>query len=157
MPGYEEMLEAHGDRGLLPWSWAVERLSSARNYWISTIRADGRPHSMPVWGVWLDVAFYFSTGALSRKARNLAENAGCVVCPERADEAVILEGTASQLTDPSMVRRVVKVYNAKYQWELDPEMGPLYEVRPQVVFAFIENEDAQEFPGSHTRWTLDQS
>ena len=42
------------DEGLLPWSWAVERLESARNYWFGTTRPDGRPHAMPAWAVWLD-------------------------------------------------------------------------------------------------------
>jgi nitroimidazol reductase NimA-like FMN-containing flavoprotein (pyridoxamine 5'-phosphate oxidase superfamily) len=52
---------------------------------------------MPVWGVWVVNAFYFSTGAESRKAKNLASNPECVVCPENAEEAVIMEGTARKL------------------------------------------------------------
>ena len=83
MPGYG-ILDANGGRGLLPWAWAVERLTRARNYWIATTCPDGLPHCVPVWGVWLDDdnAFYFSSGTQSRKARNLAANPNCVVCPE---------------------------------------------------------------------------
>ncbi len=73
MPGYG-IADANSGSGLLPWNWAVERLQKARNYWISTTRPDGRPHAMPVWGVWYDNQFYFSTGRESRKARNLAVN-----------------------------------------------------------------------------------
>lgn len=52
---------------LLPWSWATERLVAARNYWIATTRANGRPHCRPVWGVWFEgVGLYFSTGSLAR-------------------------------------------------------------------------------------------
>ena len=40
----------------LPWAWATERLNRARNYWIATTRSDGRPHSRPVWGIWLNKA-----------------------------------------------------------------------------------------------------
>jgi len=47
----------------LPWSWAVERLESARNYWICTTRPDGRPHAAPVWGLWLEASL---AGASSR-------------------------------------------------------------------------------------------
>jgi pyridoxine/pyridoxamine 5'-phosphate oxidase len=56
---------------------------------------------MPVWGVWADDRFYFSTGRQSRKARNLAANAACVVCAERADEAVIVEGVAEEVSKAS--------------------------------------------------------
>jgi hypothetical protein len=45
----------------LPWSWATEQLQEADTYWIATTRRDGRPHSRPVWGVWLDETFYFNT------------------------------------------------------------------------------------------------
>ena len=75
MPGYGISDSAEG---ILPWSWAAERLSQAHNYFVATARPDGRPHVMPVWGLWLDDAFYFSTGASSRKARNLAANPRCV-------------------------------------------------------------------------------
>ena len=67
-----------GNEGLLPWSWAVERIERSRSYWLSTVRTDGRPHAMPVWAVWLDDALLFSTGAKSRKALNLARSPHCV-------------------------------------------------------------------------------
>lgn len=37
--------------GLLPWSHAEQRLRDARRYWLTTVRADGRPHATPLWGV----------------------------------------------------------------------------------------------------------
>jgi pyridoxamine 5'-phosphate oxidase-like protein len=52
---------------MLPWTWARRRLVAAHNYWISTTRPDGRPHAMPVWGLWLDETFLFSTSRRSRK------------------------------------------------------------------------------------------
>ena len=58
--------------GLLPWSRASDRLRSSYIYWVSTTRKDGRPHSVPVWGLWLDETLYFSNGALT--ARNLARD-----------------------------------------------------------------------------------
>ena len=82
-PGYKVPADGSGAE-LLPWSWAEERLVSARSYWICTTRADGRPHAMPVWGVWLDGGLWFSTGRSSQKARNLARSAAVVVHPESA-------------------------------------------------------------------------
>jgi hypothetical protein len=93
MPGYGV---PKGTKGLLPWSWAKQRLEKSHNYWISTVKPDGSPHTMIVWGLWVDGAFYFSTGRQSRKARNLAENLRCVLCTERADEAVMVEGSARE-------------------------------------------------------------
>ena len=80
--------------GLLPWTWAQERLTASRNYWLTSLWPDGRPHSMPVWGVWDEEALWFSSGRRSRKARNLEADARCVVTTEDANSPVIVEGSA---------------------------------------------------------------
>src|SRR5581483_3476747 len=80
-----------------PWKWAADRLRRSRQYWIATTRPDGAPHLMIVWGVWLDDSFWFSTGAASRKARNLAANPGCAIGTDDAGEAVVMEGTGEPL------------------------------------------------------------
>jgi hypothetical protein len=104
---------------------------------------------MPVWGVWADGAFYFSTGRESRKARNLARNRRCIVCNERADQAVIVEGRAAKVADKELLGRVARPYNAKYRpWTLDTAMGSVYVVRPRVAFAMYEDR----FADAATRW-----
>ena len=158
MPDYGVPTD-QGDKGLLPWDWAVERFASAKNYWIATTQLNGRPHMAPVWGVWLERAFYFSSGPHSRKARNLAENPRCVVCPERTDEPVIVEGVAEKVVDPGLLKRVTDVYSAKYQWPIEPTQegmrdqygneGPVFVVRPLVAFGW------SEFPQDATRWIFD--
>jgi hypothetical protein len=84
VPGYEF---AAKKKGLLPWKWASDRLKKSRQYWIATTRPDGAPHLMIIWGLWFEDSFWFSTGAASRKARNLAENPRCIssgrVCVKR--------------------------------------------------------------------------
>ena len=70
MPGYGVQPADEGT-GLLPWSWAVERLTASHDYWLATTWPDGRPHVMPVWGVWWQDALWFSCGLRSRKARNI--------------------------------------------------------------------------------------
>jgi pyridoxine/pyridoxamine 5'-phosphate oxidase len=147
MPDYG-VLDAPGGAGLLPWHWAARRLADSHNYLLTTVRPDGRPHSAPVWGIWFEDAFCFSTGPRSRKARNLAANSHCVVCPEGLDQAVILEGVAEPITDRARLRRLFEVYNAKYQWDSSPDLGPVYAVRPTVAFGFIE----YALQGSATRW-----
>ena len=157
MPGYG-ILDATGGRGLLPWDWAVERLTTSRNYWVATTCPDGRPHCVPVWGIWLEDAFYFSSGAKSRKARNLAASPNCVVCPENGNRAVSLEGIGEKIVDADAIRRFVEAYNSKYSWDLKPEtvldMGPIFAVRPRKVIGI--DATPGEFQGSATRWQFDR-
>jgi nitroimidazol reductase NimA-like FMN-containing flavoprotein (pyridoxamine 5'-phosphate oxidase superfamily) len=148
MPGYGL---PRSRRGLLRWAWAADRLRRSHNYWLITTRPEGPPHAMPVWGLWLDDRFYFSSGRDSRKSRNLAANPRCVVCNERAEAAVIVEGTARAVTDPAVLARLARPYQRKYRpWKLDPDMGPVYEVYPRVVFGVVE----RTFPDSTTRWVF---
>ena len=147
MPGYG-IVEATEGKGLLPWSWAVERLSQSHNYFLSTSRPDGRPHCMPVWAVWIDEGVCFSTGATSVKARNLMANPRCVVTAEKADNAVILEGIARAIEAPEF-ERAAPLYAAKYPpYKLNPAMGPIFVVEPRIVFGMIEFE----MTDTATRW-----
>lgn len=92
VPSSYGLQPASGGKGLLPWSWAEERLTAARNYWICSAGDDGRPHAMPVWGLWLEGGLLFGTARTSRKGRNLRRNPAVVVHLESGDEVVILEG-----------------------------------------------------------------
>ena len=98
--GVPESLES-----ALPWEWTGDRIGKSHNYWLTAVRPDGAPHTMVVWGIWLDGAYYFSTSATSRKARNLQQNPNCVVCNENTEEAVILEGVASQIKQSKILPR----------------------------------------------------
>jgi len=149
MPGYDMMFRKA--RKSLSWLWASNRFSRTRNYYLSTTRVDGRPHVMPVWGVWLNHAFYFSTGRRSRKAQNLSRNPNCVVCPEDASEAIILEGTAKEIQEGSALSRYLAAYRKKYDWDMSDSKDPIYEVRPRVVFGIVETGRANP-----TRWRFDQ-
>lgn len=148
--------------GQLPWAWAVERLAASRNYWICSTRPDGRPHAMPVWGVWSDGALFFGTSNTSRKGRNLAANPAVAIHLESGDEAVILEGVVEHPADSPARRAANAAYGAKY---INPETGQgfsltdgasdeategngIFMLRPKVAFAWTE----REFPKSATRW-----
>jgi nitroimidazol reductase NimA-like FMN-containing flavoprotein (pyridoxamine 5'-phosphate oxidase superfamily) len=145
MPGYGITENA---KGLLPWKWAEGVLSKTKNYFLATVRKDGRPHIMPIWGVWIDGAFYFSTGKTSLKARNLRANPNCIVCPGGADKAVIVEGTAKKVADRKKLAQFVKVYFEKYKWDISKMNEPVFAVRPRTVFGQIE----KTFTQTATRW-----
>lgn len=146
-----------GTKGLLYWSWAEQRLKKSHNYWITTVRPDGSPHVMVVWGLWQDGRFLFSTGSKSRKAQNLAENPKCVVCTEHAHEAVIVEGVA-EIADVAARRKLIPAYERKYDWDLanmKEDMlsmkEPVFALRPKVVFALWE----KYFQTKSTRWRFE--
>ena len=144
----------------LPWSWAIERLVPNRNYWVVTASSDGRPHALPVWGVW-DVdtdRFGFSCGPRSRKARNLAVNPRAVVAIDDTVECVSVEGTASAVTDDADQADWIDRYLAKYS-PLAPDLSAeflranlLFELAPERAFAIIEREE--EFSAQATRWVF---
>jgi len=138
----------------LPFSHAEDRLTKSRNYWICTARPDGRPHSIPVWGFWIDGALYFGTGRSSRKARNLAHNPAVSIHLDSGDDVVILEGTAVEieLSNKSQLKKLDAASRAKYKMPM--VVGPenvLFSVRPRVVLAWTE----KDFPNNATRWQFD--
>jgi len=142
-----------GEDGMVAWGWAVERLEKSRNYWVATTRPDGRPHSMPVWGIWLDGAFFFGSGRASAKSRNLAANPAIVVHLESGDETVILEGLAEPVLDEALERHVDEVYGKKYDFTPDSsgETDPWFVVRPKRAYAWTESG----YPGSATQFDFD--
>ncbi len=145
------MVGPEDGKGLLPWAWVARKMSRCRTFWLATIHADqGRPHVMPVWGVWLDDAFFFSTGHKSRKCQNLSTNPACTITNDNGEEAVIIDGMAAQVQDAAELERIAAAYKKKYK--MDPRsMGePIFIVRPKVVFGLIE----KSFPKSATRWKL---
>lgn len=149
-PGYG-IVGADKGKGLLQWAWVKKKCDSCRTFWLATIHsAEQRPHVMPVWGVWLEDAFFFSTGRKSRKGQNLSANSACTVTNDDGAEAVIIDGSASEMKDKAILQRVAAAYKRKYK--MDPRsMGePIFIVRPQTVFGFIE----KSFPNSATRWKL---
>ncbi len=143
----------------LPWSWAAERLAGGRNYWVVTASAAGRPHALPVWGVWDDAEhrFAFSAAPTSRKAANIADNPQVVVAVDDTVECISIEGRAALVIGERQEEWILR-YLAKYQ-PLAPELSAdfirensLFEVAPDRAFGIIERAD--EFADRATRWTF---
>jgi PPOX class probable F420-dependent enzyme len=152
MPDYGIQGPGEGS-GLLAWSWAEERLTASRNYWVTSLWPDGRPHSMPVWGVWDGRALWFSSGRRSRKARNLAADPRCVVTTEDATEPVVVEGAAQLIDEREEIDRVAELMNAKYGGITAEFLAAHATIRVTPRWAFgIAHDD---FTGSPTRWTFD--
>ena len=151
MPGYG-LSPAEGGEGLLPWTWAVERLERAHNYWVATASESGRPHAAPIWGLWHDGAFFFSTARGSRKGLNLAVNPFAVVHLESGDEVVIIEGAVEDVGDSKELARLAAAYGEKYTLEIKFEDtgSVVYALRPRLAFAWRESD----YPESATRFSF---
>jgi general stress protein 26 len=152
MPGYG-LLPANQGSGLLPWRWAEERLTASRNYWVATVWPQRRPHVMPVWGMWAEGAFWFSSSKGSRKARNLVANKRCAVTTEDAANPVVMEGMAALVADRATLEKVLAWENAKYETDytmemLDPAANSCFRVTPVWAFGLAQDD----FTGSPTRW-----
>ncbi len=141
--------------GALDWAWAEERLHASRNYWVVTVDPNGRPHSLPVWGIWMKDRFWFSAAPSAFKVRNIEQNPNVVVTGEDTINVVSIEGTAARVEGR---RDVADSWAARY--ESDPEkqealasfmlQGAFFEVTPVKAFGLIETEE--RFSSSATRW-----
>src|SRR5437016_14185523 len=103
-----------------PTSWedTLEAIRQAEIFWISTVRADGRPHVTPLVAVWLDDAIYFATGPGEQKAANLRTNQNVILttgCNEwERGLDVVVEGEAVQVMDESVLERLAETWATKW-------------------------------------------
>ncbi|WP_287157063.1 pyridoxamine 5'-phosphate oxidase family protein [Chloroflexus sp.] len=148
-PGYVEQA-----RALLPWSHVEQRLTHAINYWLCTVRPDGRPHAVPKWAVWVDGKLYFDGSPATRHARNIATNPHVVIHLESGEDVVIVEGIASAIDTPApeIAPLIAQAYATKYAtmgYAPDPHQwdnGGLFAITPHTVIAWTAfTEDPTKF------------
>lgn len=144
--------------GLLRWEQVEERLVTAKHYWLSSVRPDGRPHSVPRWGVWVDGRFWYDGAPTTRHTRNVERNPAVTLTLESGSQAVIVEGESHATSaDPeSWGARLAEAF-AKYAadgyapapdaWS-GPEGGGLRVITPVRALAWFD------FPTDCTRFTF---
>ncbi|MFI5272751.1 MAG: pyridoxamine 5'-phosphate oxidase family protein [Ktedonobacterales bacterium] len=92
-----------------PWEETRRVLETAEVFWLSTVRADGRPHVTPVAAAWLDGTLYFGTGAIAQKLKHLRGNPHVVLttgCNHLATGLdIVVEGDAASVTDTAVHER----------------------------------------------------
>jgi hypothetical protein len=99
---------------------SIERLDTAQNIWIASVRPDGRPHMTPVWFAWVGGKLYVSIDPDSVKNKNIAHNPRVALSLEDGLHPVICEGTAVPL-DPPLPEEVLAVFLRKYDWDITQE------------------------------------
>ena len=122
------------------WDDIEPALEQARNYWLAMCDRHG-PHTAPVWGVWLDGAFLFSTDPASRKGRALAGGGPCSVHLESGDEVVIIHGWAEPLPR-ELHDAFIDIYARKYGVLIDPhdEAQALFRIIPAMAYTWVERD-----------------
>ncbi|MGH9273377.1 MAG: pyridoxamine 5'-phosphate oxidase family protein, partial [Acidimicrobiales bacterium] len=93
---------------------------NSKSTWLTTINEDGSPHVTAVGALWLDGAFWFQTGAGTRKHKNVERDPRCTVALSILDADVVMEGTAERVTDPADVVRAAKGW-ADGGWPVEPD------------------------------------
>jgi general stress protein 26 len=144
------------DSAASEWSETLRIIEDAQLFWISTVRADGRPHVTPLVAVWLEGALHFSTGGGEQKAMNLTANphvaltTGCNGFQDGVD--VVVEGYAARVTDQAKLRRLAQAWTAKWNgsWQFEAGDGVfrhpgggealVYAVQPAKVLAFAKGD-----------------
>jgi general stress protein 26 len=143
--------------GPTPWADAARVLEQAELYWLSTVRADGRPHVTPLIGVADGGAMHFCTGLREQKARNLEHSARVALTTGNNTWAegldVVVEGTAVRVTDRDELQRLADAYEAKYgsDWHFDVGDGvfgagelaaAVFRIEPDKALAFAKDPHA---------------
>jgi general stress protein 26 len=134
------------------WDETLAVLEAAELFWISTVRADGRPHVTPLVAVWLDGAIHFCTGADEQKGVNLRANPRVILSTgcNRWDDGldVVVEGTAVRQTDENVLERLAQAWTGKWdgRWQFgvrdgcfrhdDGNAALVFSVAPAKVLAF---------------------
>ncbi len=140
-------------------AWETTRgiLETAELFWLSTVRADGRPHVTPVVAVWDEGALWFATGDEEQKFSNLRANSGVVLTTgcNRWDSGldVVVEGVATRVTDDAVLGRVAAAFANKWdgRWQYiardgcfrSPDGGggaTVFSVTPSKVFAHAKGD-----------------
>lgn len=142
------------DEGFLDWETLLWRFAAERSYWVATAASD-KPHTMPVWGIWHDDAFKFSTATVSNKAKNLRANPFAVVHTANTEATLILECHAEEITATKELQIFVDEYNPKYKWtfSLDDVREGVFALTPYKAFAWAGGE-GDAFANTATRWTF---
>jgi general stress protein 26 len=141
------------------WPDVQELLTNAELYWLTTVRADGRPHVSPLVGVWHDGAFAFCTGAGEQKQVNLehgnhvAVTTGANAWKQGTD--VVVEGEARRVTGRERLAPLAQAWRDKYgedwAWSAtddgftdgDHSEPQVYVVPPAKVLVFGKDPHSQ--------------
>jgi len=137
---------------LVSWDFVAQQMSGSRHYWISTVFPDGRPHVVPVWGIWHENRFHFEGSLQTAWGQNILKNPQIAVHLPNADRVVILEGTAHIIKDDEIDEDTWDLLDTTFQKKYQVDKGsPYIFVQPIRVLAW--NGEALT---TMTRWIFER-
>lgn len=118
-------LAALYDLPALDWSAVTERLDRGgltqapgtggpdrHTCWLTTLDADGAPHTTGVGAEWLDGSWWFETGRRTRKGSNVERDPRCSLAVALQEFDLVVSGTAAVVMDPGTVARLAETWAA---------------------------------------------
>ncbi len=93
-----------------------QRLREEPIIWFTTVRPDGRPHTVPVWFLWDGGTFLIFSQPGNLKIRNLQRNPHITLALDdtrQGGDVITVEGEAELLSEPSR-NVVVPAFGEKY-------------------------------------------
>lgn len=136
---------------LIEWHDVDGWLESAMHYWLAVVRPDGRPHVVPLDGVWLDFHLYVGGSPTAVWTKCLHGEGRVVVHAGHALRPVIVEGSASfEAVSELTAQTLAKTSKAKYGYAPPAEayLDGIWRLAPHRILAWTE------FPHDATRFTF---
>lgn len=98
----------------------AQRLQGDQNIWLATVRADGKPHLVPIWFVYLQNRIIICIEPGSVKGRNLLQNARVSLALEDGSHPLLCEGYA-RLVPNETPSEIIDLFKKKYDWDISEE------------------------------------
>jgi len=155
------------DAVVTSWDQTRRVLETADLFWLSTVRADGRPHVTPCVPVWHDGAIHFTATDTAQKTVNLRGNPHVILTTgynQIGGLTVVVEGDAVRITDQDTLERLASVWATKWDgsWPYQVRNGYfclydeeeqrvvvdsnlVFSVKPTKVFAFGRGQTRHQF------------
>jgi hypothetical protein len=133
----------------LAWADVEARLEAATQMWLTTVRPDRRPHSVPIDVLWLEREAWFGGSAETVKHRNLLADGRATLHLPDAAAAVVVEGGCDLIVpEGEAVDRLIAASEKKYGYAppADAYAGGVWRLQPSKVMAWTSlSVDATRF------------
>lgn len=155
--GYGVGVDLDGTRS---WASVEDRLVGSKHYWLTSVRPDVTPHTVPRWGVWVEGRFFYDGAPTTRHTRNVEANPACTLSLESGTDVVIIEGESVAVwASPDGLGAKLAAAFGKYSeqgyspgpesWQSTVDGGGLRAITPKRAFAW------SSFPTDCTRFSFD--
>lgn len=160
-------LQRHNPTATLDWSELTDAIAGGGTFWLTTVDAEGCPHTRPVFAVVANGHLVTASSATATKTSHLRSARPTSIATTCDDMDVVWSGRPLRILDDRELEAIADAYRSTYGWDViaDPASGALtapygaptagpppyetYRIEPTTVHA-IATTDARS--GRSTRW-----